>query len=94
MGVHEKLTGAERAARHRAKMRAQGLRLKQFWVPDLRIPEVRNAIMADAEKLARQSHRWEDVYSEMEALQADLLDNEPAPDFREPKDDEPGVATK
>ena len=44
MGVHQNLTGAERAARYRAAKRAQGLRLKQFWVPDLRDPEVREGI--------------------------------------------------
>jgi hypothetical protein len=33
MGVHENLTGAQRAARYRAAKRAQGLRLKQIWVP-------------------------------------------------------------
>ncbi len=40
MGVHENLTGAQRAARYRAAKRAQGLRLKQIWVPDLRDPKV------------------------------------------------------
>ena len=40
MGVHENLTGAQRAARYRAAKRAQGLRLKQIWVPDLRDPMV------------------------------------------------------
>ena len=40
MGVHENLTGAQRAARYRAAKRAQGLRLKQFWVPDVRNPKV------------------------------------------------------
>ena len=39
MGKHEKLTGRERAARYRAAQRAKGLRLKQFWLPDVRSPE-------------------------------------------------------
>jgi hypothetical protein len=39
MGVHG-LSGAQRA-RFRAAKRAQGLRLKQIWVPDLRDPKVR-----------------------------------------------------
>lgn len=38
MGRHEPLTNAERSARHRAKMRARGYRLKQFWLPDLSDP--------------------------------------------------------
>ncbi len=44
MGKHENLTGAQRTARYRAAKRAQGLRLKQFWVPDLRDPKVRTRI--------------------------------------------------
>jgi hypothetical protein len=31
--------GRERVAKRRATLRAQGLRLKQFWVPDVRSPE-------------------------------------------------------
>ena len=32
-------TNRERVATHRAKMRAQGMRLIQIWVPDVRSPE-------------------------------------------------------
>jgi Protein of unknown function (DUF3018) len=62
MGVHENLTGAQRAARRRAKLRAQGLRPIQLWVPDLRNPKVLaelerevasiNRAMASADELA------------------------------------------
>jgi len=41
MGKHANLTGAQRVARRRAALRAQGLRPKQFWLPDPRDPKVK-----------------------------------------------------
>ena len=35
------ISGRERVARRRAALRAQGLRPKQFWVPDVHSPEFR-----------------------------------------------------
>lgn len=40
MGLHEKMTGAQRVAKRRAALRAKGLKLKQYWVPDLSDPKV------------------------------------------------------
>ncbi|MGH6787956.1 MAG: antitoxin MazE-like protein [Novosphingobium sp.] len=54
MGMHENLTGAQRAARYRAAKRAQGLRLKQFWMPDLRNPRVREEIRRSAAEITRR----------------------------------------
>ena len=54
MGVPENLTGAQRAARYRAAKRAQGLRLKQVWVADLRNPTVRDAIRRSATEINRR----------------------------------------
>ena len=34
MGFEKPLTGAERVARRRAALRAQGLRPRTFWLPD------------------------------------------------------------
>ncbi len=63
MGVHENLTGAQRAARYRAAKRAQGLRLKQIWVPDLRDPKVlagikREIAEINASKEEAEYNRW------------------------------------
>ena len=63
MGVHENLTGAQRAARYRAAKRAQGLRLKQIWVPDLRDPRVlagikREIAEINASKEEAEYNRW------------------------------------
>ena len=77
MGVHENLTGAQRAARYRAAKRAQGLRLKQIWVPDLRDPKVRDAIergiaAINASKEEAEYNRWLD--SNFDELMADEPD--------------------
>ena len=54
MGVQETLTGAQRAARYRAAKRAQGLRLKQIWVPDLRDPKVRDRFRREGAEINRR----------------------------------------
>ncbi len=72
MGKHENLTGAERAARFRAAKRAQGLRLKQFWVADLRKPEVREQIKREVAEINRRD-RESGVMDYIESLNADLL---------------------
>lgn len=76
MGRHENLSGAQRVARRRARLRAQGLRPKQFWLPDLRDPKVRETIRADAGALAAQSERFDGIMAEIEALSAELWENE------------------
>lgn len=76
MGVHETLTGAQRAARYRAAKRAQGLRLKQFWVPDLRNPEVREAIRREVEEINRRDAA-SGVMAEIEAMGDELLNSLP-----------------
>ena len=83
MGAHERLTGAQRAARRRAVLRAQGLRPIHLWVPDLRDPEVLERIRADAASLKAQAHRWDDVVDEVEALAADLMADLPPYDWRD-----------
>jgi hypothetical protein len=60
MGKHEKISGRERSARYRAKMRAKGYRLKQFWVLDLRRPEVLERVKAEARLIASSPHERED----------------------------------
>ncbi len=65
MGVHENLTGAQRAARYRAAKRAQGLRLKQIWMPDPRNPKLRARIergiaAINASKDEADYNRWLD----------------------------------
>lgn len=73
MGVHEKMTGAQRTARYRAAKRSQGLRLKQIWVPDLSNPAMRARLQADAAALAAQGGRWADIIDNAEATTAEVL---------------------
>jgi DNA-binding LacI/PurR family transcriptional regulator len=53
MNVQRPLTGAERARRWRAAMRAKGLRPKVFWVPDTSSPEFIARAARDTEILNR-----------------------------------------
>ncbi len=46
-------TARERMSARRKRLRAQGLRPVQHWVPDLRDPKVRSAIRREAALLAR-----------------------------------------
>ena len=84
MGVHQNLTGAERAARYRAAKRAQGLRLKQFWVPDLRDPEVRAEIERSA-ALINARDRRDGVMVYLESLTDEMMNSLPPYEW----DDEP-----
>jgi Protein of unknown function (DUF3018) len=46
-------TARERMSARRRRLRAQGLRPVQYWVPDLRDPRLRAAIRREAALLAR-----------------------------------------
>ena len=77
MGVHENLSGAERTARYRAAKRAQGLRLRQIWVPDLSDPKViagiaRGIAAINASKDEAEYNCWLD--SNFDELMADEPD--------------------
>ena len=61
MGKHERISSRERVAKRRAAMRAQGLRPKQIWVPDLRDPEVQAKIRAQCEALVKSPQYQEDL---------------------------------
>lgn len=55
----KKATRAKVAA-HRARMRAQGMRLLQIWVPDTRSPEFAKEARRQMRALARSPHAKED----------------------------------
>ena len=76
MGVHEKMTGAQRTARYRAAKRAQGFKLRQFWLPDLSNPEVLARIQREAEEINRRD-RESGVMAEIEALGDELMNSLP-----------------
>jgi Protein of unknown function (DUF3018) len=67
MGVHQPLSTRERVARHRADMRAKGLRLKQIWVRDVKS----DAFKAEARRqslLISQCERDADEMAFIESL--------------------------
>lgn len=75
MGVQQDLTGAQRAARYRAAKKAQGLRLRQNWVPELRDPKVREEFRRSAAEINRRDHAdgtLEYIDSLADALMASL----------------------
>lgn len=52
-------TAAQRMRERRARLRKQGLRPVQFWVPDLRDPRVRAQIRREGALLARHPENAE-----------------------------------
>jgi Protein of unknown function (DUF3018) len=80
MGMHEKLTGAQRTARYRAAKRAKGLRLKQIWVPDLSNPEVRARIAREVQEMNRRD-RESGIMEEIDALADEVLASLPPYDW-------------
>ena len=47
------MTARERMQARRERLRAEGLRPVQYWVPDLRNPRVRQAILREAALLSK-----------------------------------------
>lgn len=77
MGIHNTLTGAQRTARYRAAKRAKGLRLKQFWLPDLSDPEVREKVRQSVAEINRRD-RESGIMEEIEAMADEMLASLPA----------------
>ena len=80
MGKHDTLTGAQRVAKRRAALRAQGLRPKQFWLPDTRNPGIRAQIRREAAEINKRDAE-SDVMAWLDSLQADLWADEPDYDW-------------
>jgi hypothetical protein len=68
MNKPEPLKPRERVARRRAVLRAQGLKVKQIYVPDLSDPRIRREIHDDCQRIAASPSREEDI-AFAEALQ-------------------------
>lgn len=56
MGMERPMTGAERVAKRRAALRAQGLRPRTFWLPDMTTPEFQAGI---ARAIAAINTQWD-----------------------------------
>lgn len=68
MGFEKPLTGAERVARRRAALRAQGLKPKTIWVPD-RISEAYKEQARRDVALIQEMRRDSDTVAFIEAIQ-------------------------
>ena len=83
MGIHQNLTGAQRVAKRRAALRAQGFKLKQFWVPDVNDPKVQADIrrgVAAINASKDESEVMAYIASAYEELMADEPDYDWGPD--------------
>lgn len=61
MGVHQPLSSRERVARHRAEMRAKGMRLKQIWVPDVKSEAFKAEAHRQSLLIAQSEHEAGDM---------------------------------
>ena len=80
MGVHQNLTGAQRVAKRRAALRAQGLRPKQTWVPDVRDPKVLEGIRRSV-AIIRADKDENDVMAMLASLYDEVMAGEPDYDW-------------
>jgi hypothetical protein len=69
MNMERPLTGAERAKRWRAAMRAKGLKPRTFWLPDTSTPEYKEQARRDSEALTLWHERHPEVLEELQDLQ-------------------------
>jgi len=63
-------SSAARVRAHRAKMKKQGMRLVQMWVPDVRSPKVRAELRRQARNIANAPDH-EEVMRFIESLYVD-----------------------
>jgi hypothetical protein len=69
MKAKRQTSGSERTSRHRASLRARGLRPKQFWVPDTRSPGFEEQARRDCAAINAAASREDDLRL-AEALQS------------------------
>lgn len=75
------LSTRERVARRRAALRAQGLRPKQIWVPDVRSPQFRERARQAALAVAGSPHEADDqAFIDSISVWNELTDDD-IPDF-------------
>jgi Protein of unknown function (DUF3018) len=68
MGVHQPMSGAERVALRRKRLRDLGLKSKQYWVYDADAPGFRERIAAAGRRIAA-SQENDEVMAFVEAVQ-------------------------
>jgi Protein of unknown function (DUF3018) len=73
MGFEKPLTGAERVAKRRAALRAQGLRPKTIWVPDVKSPAFRERAARSCQWLWARIPEEEDLMAWADAMNAEVF---------------------
>lgn len=73
MNYRAPMTGAERVAKRRAALRAQGLRPRTFWLPDTRTPEFREQARKSCEWLWERASEEKEAIAFIEAMTDDVL---------------------
>jgi hypothetical protein len=76
MGMERPTTGAERVAKRRAALRAQGLRQTSFWLPDVSTPEFAARVAKASNAIDRQTEDAE-TRAWMDAMIDDVLSDLP-----------------
>ncbi len=79
MGYEPPLTGAQRVAKRRAALRAQGLRPKTFWLPDTRTPEFKEQARLFCEMTWREYESNPEIYRWAEAMADEVIAELPLP---------------
>jgi Protein of unknown function (DUF3018) len=77
MGFEKPLTGAERVAKRRAALRAQGLKPKTIWVPDRKNEAFKERARLDCERAWALVPEDEQAMAFVEAMTDELLRDHP-----------------
>jgi Protein of unknown function (DUF3018) len=77
MGFEKPLTGAQRVAKRRAALRAQGLKPKTIWVPDRNSDAFKEQARRDCERAWELVPEEEQAMAFVEAMTDELLRDHP-----------------
>jgi Protein of unknown function (DUF3018) len=83
VGYEKPLTGAERVAKRRAALRAQGLKPRTLWLPDTNSLTFKRRAEADVAWLWAHIKHNEDAVVFAEAMADDVLADVPVPRWRD-----------
>lgn len=80
MGMERPMTSAERVAKRRAALRAQGLRPKTFWLPDTSTPAFQHGISRACAAIDAQWREDPAFDSWLDAMVDDAVSDMPPPE--------------
>lgn len=80
MGMERPMTSAERVAKRRAALRAQGLRPRTFWLPDTTTPDFKAKAARACAAINARLDADPEFEAWIDAMQEDLLADIPPPE--------------